>query len=386
MNKRLNIPHDRSCAVFAIGLTLIVASCSSNNPPSIGGDASVEESKATKDVITVSSKMSRALPLAEATTQRTDYHVVLSGHTDFDPNKVSRVFPLVTGVANHIFVNEGDVVRKGQVLAEVYSSDFASAVSDFQKARAHEQVTQKALARMKHLLDSKLASQSDFDQAESDESQARSDYDRSLSSLKELGGNEKSTTSVFQITAPIDGTVVERLIQQGSQVRNDGLTLAFTIGSTSSLWVMLDAYPENLRSLNVGDSVVIKAAGMEEHPFTSKIEYIASTVDPTSFTTKIRCTLPNSGGLLKPAMFVGATVYHADGQGLYIPASAAFYDADGKVYVFIQTAPHTFRKQEVGTGQTESDRVQIMSGLNMGDTIVADQALFLNDELQADQK
>ena len=56
------------------------------------------------------------------------------------------------------------------------------------------------------------------------------------------------------------------------------------------------------------------------------------------------------------------------------------------MYIFSQTAPHTFRKQEVATGQTESDRVQIMKGLNAGDTLVADQALFLNDELQADQK
>jgi RND family efflux transporter MFP subunit len=223
-------------------------------------------------------------------------------------------------------------------------------------------------------------------QAESDEAQAKADYNRSLDALKLLGGNEKSSAMTFQITAPIEGTVVERLAQPGSQVRNDGSTLAFTIGSTSSLWVSLDAYPENLRSLKVGDSVVLKAAGMEDKPFSSKIEYIAPTVDPTTFTTKVRCTLPNSGGLLKPAMFVGATVYHADGQGLYIPASAVFYDADGKVYTFLQTTTRTFRKQEVTLGQTEPDRVQIASGLNVGDTVVGDKSLFLNDELQSDQK
>ena len=330
--------------------------------------------------------MGGALLLARAENQPSDHVVVLSGRTDFDPDKVTRVFPLVTGVANHIFVNQGDVVRKGQVLAEVYSGDFANAVSDFQKSRAHLEVLDKTLARAKYLMQSKLIAQSDLEQAESDEAQARADYDRSLSTLKVFGGNEKSNSSVFQITAPIDGTVVERLVQPGSQVRNDGTVAAFTIGSTSSLWVTLDAYPDNLRNLHIGDSVVLKAAGLDDHPFSSRIEYISPTVDPTTFTTKVRCTLPNSGGLLKPAMFVGATVYHADGQGLYIPASAAFYDADGKVYVFSQTAPHTFRKQEVTTGQTESDRVQIMKGLNAGDTLVADQALFLNDELQADQK
>jgi len=345
-----------------------------------------EESKATKDVITVSAKMAAQLPLAQAETQPIKNITLLSGHIDFDPNSVTHVYPLVSGVISHIYVTQGDLVRKGQVLADVYSGDFASAISDFQKARAAMTLTQKALDREHELLVAKVAAQRDVQQAESDAAQAKADYDRSLKALKLLGGNENSNTMTFQITAPIEGTVVERLAQPGSQVRSDGSTLAFTIGSTSSLWVSLDAYPENLHSLNVGDSVILKAAGLDDRPFTSRIEYISPTVDPTSFTTKVRCTLPNSGGLLKPAMFVGATVYHADGQGLYIPASSAFYDADGKVYVFSETAPHTFRKQEVKTGQSESDRVQVMSGLNAGDTIVADQALFLNDELQADQK
>ena len=363
-----------------LAMLLVLGACSTKPPEP------ADESKATKDVITVSEKMASQLPLAQAETQPIKNITLLSGHIDFDPNSVTHVYPLVGGVISHIYVTQGDVVRKGQVLADVFSGDFASAISDFQKARAAMTLADKALAREHELLAAKVASQHDVQQAESDEAQAKADYNRSLGALKLLGGDENSSANTFQITAPIEGTVVERLAQPGSQVRNDGSTLAFTIGSTSSLWVSLDAYPENLHSLNVGDSVVLKAAGLDDHPFSSRIEYISPTVDPTSFTTKIRCTLPNSGGLLKPAMFVGATVYNADGQGLYIPASAAFYDADGKVYVFFQTAPHTFRKQEVGTGQTESDRVQIMSGLNMGDTIVADQALFLNDELQADQK
>ncbi len=366
--------------LFILSTLLMLGACSNKSPEP------TEESKATKDVIVVSEKMASQLPLAEAQTEPIKIMTLLSGHIDFDPNKVTQVYPLVGGVISHIYVTQGDIVRKGQVLADVYSSDFASAISDFQKARAESTLTEKALKREQELLAAKVASQQDVQQAENDEAQAKADYQRSLSALKLLGGNENSNTMTFQITAPIDGAVVQRLAQPGSQVRNDGSTLAFMIGSTESLWVSLDAYPDNLHSLNVGDSVVLKAAGMEEHPFSSRIEYISPTVDPATFTTKVRCTLPNSGGLLKPAMFVGATVYHAEGQGLYIPASAAFYDADGKVYAFIQTAPHTFRKEHVMTGETESDRVQIMSGLNAGDTIVGAGALFLNDELQSDQK
>jgi cobalt-zinc-cadmium efflux system membrane fusion protein len=369
----------KSLLIFSALLAL--AACSNKT------DEPTEESKAlSKDVISISPKMAAQLPLAVAATQPIEFISLLSGRIDFDPNEVTHVDPLVNGVISHIYVTQGDVVRKGQVLADVYSSDFASAISDFQKAKSERTLADKALARERELLDAKVASKQDVQQAENDEAQATADYNRSLDALKLLGGNENSNTMTFQITAPIEGTVVERLAQPGSQVRNDGSTPAFTIGSTSSLWVTLDAYPENLRSLKVGDSVVLKAAGLEDHPFSSRIEYISPTVDPTTFTTKVRCTLPNSSGLLKPAMFVGATVFHPDGFGLFIPATSVFYDADGKVYIFLQTAPRTFRKQVVTLSQTEPDRVQVVSGLTAGDTIIGDKSLFVNDELQSDQK
>jgi membrane fusion protein, heavy metal efflux system len=363
-------------------LALIATSACSTKVP-----ATIEESQAlSKNVISLSATMASQLPLAMAEKEPIKFITMLSGHIDFDPNDVTNVYPLVGGVISHIYVTQGDHVRKGQVLADVYSGDFASAISDFQKSKAELTLNEKALAREQELLGAKVASQHDVQQAESDEAQAKADYNRNLQALKLLGGSESSNTMTFQITAPLDGTVVARVAQPGSQVRNDGSTLAFTIGSTSSLWISLDAYPNDLHNLHVGDSVVLKAAGLEDQPFSTKIENISPTVDPTSFTTKVRCTLPNTGGLLKPAMFVGATVYHPDGPGLFVPASSVFYDADGKVYVFYQTAPHTYRKQEVTLGQTEPDRVQIASGLNAGDTIVGDKSLFLNDELQADQK
>ena len=361
-----------------------MSACSNKTP------ATTEESQAvSKEVITLSTTMvqrARRCCLAAAETVPTKYIPLLSGHIDFDPNEVTNVYPLVNGGISHIYVSQGDAVKKGQVLADMYSSDFASAISDYQKAKSELTLTEKALARERELFDAKVASKQDVQQAENDFAQAQAESDRSLKTLKLLGGNENSNTMTFQNTAPIAGTVVVRAAQPGSQMRNDGSTLAFTIGSTSSLWISLDAYPENLRTLHIGDSVVLKVAGLEDKPFNSKIEYISPTVDPTTFTTKVRCTLPNSGGLLKPAMFVGATVYHADGPGLFVPATAVFYDADGKVYVFFRTAARTFRKQEVTLGQTEPDRVQITSGLNAGDTVVGVKSLFRNDELQADQK
>ena len=372
---------------FLPGLLIALAACSAKDPAPTSEDSDVE-----KGIITVSQKMNTSLPLISASVQQTNRLVVLSGRVEFDPNKVTKVYSLVTGTIERINVNQGDVVRKGQVLAEVYSSDVASAISDFQKARTQKETTERAMARMKRLFETKLIAQSDLDQAASDEAQARADFERSRKTLRLLGGvdertsAENPTSTTFQIVAPMDGTVVERLAQPGSQIRNDGTMAAFTIGSTSSIWVTLDAYPEQLKSLSVGDSVVIKASGMDEHSMSSRIEDISPLVDPTTFTTKIRCTLPNNSGELKPAMFVSATVHHPDVPGLFIPSAGAFYDADGKVYVFAKAGARSYKKQEIAVAETVSDRLHVTSGLSAGDSIVADNALFLNDELQANQK
>ena len=80
--------------------------------------------------------MAAQLPLAVAEAEPTKFITLLSGHIDFDPNEVTNVYPLVNGVISHIYVTQGDHVRKGQVLADVYSGDFASAISKLATRKA----------------------------------------------------------------------------------------------------------------------------------------------------------------------------------------------------------------------------------------------------------
>jgi cobalt-zinc-cadmium efflux system membrane fusion protein len=370
--------------VIITGLLLslaIIAGCSGNNAPS-----AAEQTKATGTTITVAPSMNASLPLTTVSRQTGRIKISLSGKVDFDPTSVTHIYSLVNGVYNHIYVLQGATVHKGQVLADVYSSDIANAVSDYQKSSAALRNMQKMLVREQELFASKLAAEQDVEQAESNATQAQADYDRSLHTLKLLGGNPQTTSPVYQIIAPISGVVIESFAQPGMQVRNDGSQAAFTVGTTSSLWITLDAYADELRSLAVGDTAIIRAAGLEDHPFTATIQNINAVVDPTTFTTKIRCTLPNTTGLLKPAMFVSATVCHIAGSGLYIPATAAFLDSDGKYYAFTKRGDRKYQKIEIQVEKAESSRIEITGGLSNGDTIVADKALFLNDELASDQK
>ncbi len=361
-------------AVTAVG-------CSSNREP-----VGAEESKVAKNIITVGAVMNAKLPLTTAEIQPSLHHVVLTGKVDFNPNEVTHVFSLASGLVSRINVTQGDPVVKGQILAEVQSSDIANAISDFRKSSAQLKNAERALTRVKELVAAKVASQRDLQQAESDEAQARADYDRSLKTLKIFGADENTTSATYEIRAPIDGVVMERFAQPGSQVRNDGSQAAFTIGRTNSLWISLDVYPDQLHSIAQGDSAIVLASGFEDHPFRTFIQYISPVVDPNSFTTKVRCVVPNSGGVLKPAMFVSANVSHPSGEGLYIPSTAAFYDGDGKVYVFLKHGDRSYEKRAIEEGIIEPTRIEVVAGLAPGDSLVADKALFLNDEMHTAQQ
>jgi cobalt-zinc-cadmium efflux system membrane fusion protein len=357
-------------------LTAVTYGCSGEKTP-----AATEPAKSQPGVYAVNPKDEGSIKLAEASVQSADDEIDLTGKIDFDPNKVTHVFPLVNGVTRQIFVSLGDVVRKDQPLAEVFSPDLASAISDLHKATAQRTLADKAVERLHSLADAKIASQKDVLQAESDDAQAKAEYDRALKNLEVLGGSTTTTNTVFIVRAPIEGVVVERNAQPGSQVRNDGSQNLFTIGSTSEVWATLDVYPDQLSRVAVGDSVEIQGSGEENAPKETRIKTISSVMDASTFTAKARCQLQNAGDLLRPQMFVSAKVFHKLDSALYIPATAVFYDGDGKSYVFKKIAEGKYQKTEIQTKKSNSEKAQVASGLQSGDLVVSDQALFLNEEV-----
>src|SRR5579871_6069550 len=96
--------------------------------------AEPQQSKAAGDTLLLTSDMNARVPVIAVEEQAGRSEISLSGRVDFDPTSVTRVYPLVSGVYDHIYVQQGAHVAQGQVLADVYSPDIASAVSDFQKA------------------------------------------------------------------------------------------------------------------------------------------------------------------------------------------------------------------------------------------------------------
>jgi cobalt-zinc-cadmium efflux system membrane fusion protein len=343
---------------------------------------SYEEPTMLKDgAVKLPQRMDASVEVTQPKEMDVTFETSLLGKVDFDPNLVSSVFSLTEGVATKIFVNQGNVVRKGQPLAEVYSTGYASALSDFQKAKSQLATSRNSYQRAQELAESSIVSQKDFQQATNDFQQAQADYDRALKTLELLGGDEHSEGATYEITSPIDGIVLERTAQLGSAVRSDASQALFVVGNTKHVWVQLDVYQDELRKVAVGDSVQL-TFDESVPPLITTIKYLSPVIDQTTLTAKARCELQNTNGSLKPAMFGTAKVFHRGHAGMFIPSSSEIFGSDGNPYVFLKIGNGTYERRRITSGQSTNNMVEVITGLRPDDWIVFNVPLLIDSELE----
>ncbi len=357
-------------------VSLEVSGCSRSN-----GQPSAQAMVLKDGVLELPSQMDAAVLTCRPKRLRVSHITSLLGKVDFDPNLVTNVYSLVDGEMTSIRVNEGDVVRRGEVLAEVYSGNYASAVAEFQKSKSQCDIARKDLSRTRQLALSDIASQKNLQQAENNFQQATADYDRSLKALQLLGGNETSTGATYRVMSPISGTIIDRYAQPGEAVRSDGNQPLFVVGSTRDVWVQLEIYQDQLKLVSVGDSVDLDF-GNDSHRIRTIIRYLSPVIDETTFTTKARCEVANSSGLLKPQMFCTAKVFQYGNYALFIPSSSQFYGSNGKTYVFVALGNGRYRKVEVTLGRDSGQMVEVKGGLDTDEVIVSNIPLLLDSELK----
>ncbi len=365
-------------ALFAAAAVLL-AGCSGRN--SAGTPTETDPS-----VLRLSGDAAQHVSVVHPAVEESFNETTLGGRVEFNPNLVTRMYSLVNGTIARVLVNQGAFVHRGDELADITSGDYAAAVSDFQKASAQLKIARKNSARARELADAKIVSDRELQQAASDSAQAQAEFDRAANVLRLLDASRDSASAIYRMRAPIDGTILERLAQAGSQVRSDNSQILFTIGRITAVWITLDVYPDQIHSISVGDKAVLRFDGLEDTAVTTSIRYISPVLDQVTLTAKARCEVENPRGMIKPAMFCSATVYHRTGNSMFLPASSAFYDNNGKSYVFACLDAGKYQKREVRLGRMTPEKVEVLTGISLRDAIVANDALFLDEELQQSGK
>jgi cobalt-zinc-cadmium efflux system membrane fusion protein len=322
----------------------------------------------------------------ETARERKELVTGLTGRLAWDDDVTARVFPAVSGRTVAIEVNPGQSVQTNAVLARIKSPDFGQAQADARKAIADLRNAERALDRTRALLKHGAAAEKDLETAETEHTRAVSEQQRALATLSMYGGNADSggVDGMFELRAPVAGTVVEKTINPGQEVRSDQVSdkPLFVISDPTRLWLFLDVTEADVASMQPGQEVLVRARALPDKIFHGSIEVIGQGLDPATRTIKARCSVDNIEKLLRAEMYVSVDVTSAS-SGVDIPTKAIFLK-DNAPHVFIERKPGQFERRQVRLGTESGSRSVVVEGLAPDQNVVTEGCLLLEAMLEGE--
>ncbi|NNE44126.1 MAG: efflux RND transporter periplasmic adaptor subunit [Gemmatimonadetes bacterium] len=270
-----------------------------------------------------------------------------------EPDRQVNLVAKTTGRVHKVSFEEGDWVKKGQVLAEL-ENDRERIRFRQEELRAAERERERD--RSRSLLERKLITQEDFDAKESALELARAERDLAGVALEET-----------YLRAPFDGQVTERLIVPGQHV-NPSEPL-FTLVDFEPLRVRINLPESIARKVSDGDEVHLIAEA-QEAPVPAIVERVAPVVDPTTSTVRVTLLVSGQPEALRVGGFVKVRITtdtHTD--ALSVP-KLALVEEGGLRSVFVAEAD-SVRKVEVRTGLYDESHVEILDGVSEGAMVVS---------------
>ena len=372
-------------ALLALPPCLGCAGCSSGPGESESKMTSYTSNESeTAELFTVPKDQMAHLEVVTAEKTKLQRVLRLTGSVAYNQFKTTPVFPAIGGPVHEILVAPGQTVQAGAPLLTINSPDYALARAAYIKAKEALQLADKILHRAQDLYTHGAISEADLQQAESSRTQAEADMVSSQDALRALGikdpdsvaKNTGKTTLQIPLLAPVNGEVVERLVGPGQLLQN-GVTQCFTISDMSQVWVLVNVYQSEMPYVRVGQKVEINT---ESYPdtFHGEISYIAPALDPNTRTVQARIVTSNPAKKLKKDMYVVASVQAGvNPDALTVPDAALLRDTENQPYVYVQTDTNRFARRLVKFAGSNAGRTEITDGLQEGERVVGDGALFL---------
>lgn len=298
------------------------------------------------------------------------------GRVDYDETTLQTVTAWIGGRIDRLNVRvTGERVRRGQVLASLYSPEVYAAHQDLMTAKTQ-------LSRLR--AGSEIARTS----AEAALASARERL-RLLGvpegEIQRMEDHVRPTRNVA-IRSPFAGTVLERLASEGAYVQTG--TPLYRVADLTRLWVQLDAYESDLPHLEVGQVVELDVEALPGETFEGRVAFIDPVVDPRRRTARVRVEVSNPERRLRPGMFVEAVLRGGEAtdaaQPLVIPATAALFTGRRSVvYVEVRDASQpTYEARVVRLAPQVGELFPVVAGLAEGERVVSHGAFALDADLQ----
>lgn len=288
-----------------------------------------------------------------------------SGKFIFDEARVAHVVSPVSGRAISVKAQLGQHVKKGDILAIIQSPDVGGATSDLSKGEADLIAAKHDFDRKKDLFDQHACSKTELETSEDNFRKAKAERDRAAQRtvLLNAGGGLDSVSSSFALKSPIDGEIIAKNIPPNAEVQGQytGGTAAelFTVGDIDRIWLTADIFEVDLARVKVGADVTLSVVAYPGREFHGKVDWVATTLDSSTRTAKVRCILENVDHALLPEMYATVKITAGQHDAVALPRASVVRLGD-KNFVFVERGKAEdgrVRLQRVAVETTEtSDR------------------------------
>lgn len=330
---------------------------------------------------------------------------------NIQPITEAPVLARADGYIQKRLVDIGDRVKAGQTLAEIDAPELTDQVAQAkatvkQTQAALEQATANVqqgrtdmeLARVMARRSAQLVAKGAVSKQDDDQSQAQ--YNSKLAALQSLEKAvdvqranivaAQSNLSRLQkmlgycvVQAPFDGVITQRNVDVGALV-NSGSTLLYRIAQTGTLRTYVNVPQNYADSIKEGQPAVLTVSNLPGREFRGEVARSSNSLDPSSRTLLVEIRVPNPDNVLLPGMYSQVDLRSVRAEPpLLVPSDAMIVRADG-AQIAVVGPDHKLHLQKILVGRDYGDRLEVLTGLNEGDTIVLNPGDTVREGLQVD--
>jgi membrane fusion protein (multidrug efflux system) len=298
------------------------------------------------------------VPVEVQPVRRAAMVAVYSGTAPIEAHDEAVVVAKVGGEVRQIYVEEGDTVKAGQVLARLDGDRLRLEVAE---SEAKLRKLERDLTRFEELSQKGLVAKNELENAEFDLDALRASYERARLEL-----------SYTEIRAPIAGVISARDIKVGNTISPNsqgGADPTFRVTDLDPLVAYVHIPEKEFRKLAPGQAAEVVVDALGGTRFTGRIALISPTVDPQTGTFRAKLEVPDTSHRLKPGMFARVNiVYERRENALQVPRNSIL-DSDGSQSVFV-VAGNKAEQRRIKPGLVNGGWVEVTEGLKGNERIV----------------